>query len=170
MRGESCPSLDRLSAGPLGRVVRLLAGLNLTSVLLARDEQRRTCFVGGPTADSVALLIRRLLGDRPFDSSAGGVPDSVAGQASHLSRFAAIRSGWIENGVDQLVDGLHRRGLSFVLGWALPGECEVRLDRTLRADNGKIYAWLRGFLSERLGVSVSGERDRRRTMEAAIHV
>ena len=96
--GESCPSLVRLSAGPVGCVVSLLAGLNLTFVLLARDELHRTCSVGGPTADSVALLIRLLLDDRSSDSSADCVPGSVAGQVSHLSSFAAIRSPWIENG------------------------------------------------------------------------
>ena len=167
--GVPCPTVARLSAGPLGRVVRLLAGFNLTFVFYARDKRHRVCSVGGPAADPVALLIRRLLDDRSSDSSGGCVPDSVAAQSTHLSAFEAVRSGWIESAVDQIVDGLHRRDLSFILGWSLPGECEVRLDCTFGAVRERVDEWLHCFLTERLGDSAGNVTQQRPSMEVAAH-
>ena len=151
--GVACPVIAGLAAGPLIYVVRFLAGYNLTFVFHARDEQHRIYSAGAPSADPIALLIRRLLDDRSANSSAGDVPSLAACQPSHFADVDAIRSPWIESAIEQLVDGLLQRNLIFTLGWQLPGETRARLDCTLGLRRDYIDEWLKSFLSECMGVS-----------------
>jgi hypothetical protein len=165
LRGDKPSSaLGRLAAGRLGHIVRFVAGCGLTYVFHAWDERYRIYSFAGPAADSATLLIRRLLDDGPTEY----IP-ALATDESSFSAVVAFRSPWIESAVDQLVDGLHERGLTFILGWQLPGGTEARLDCTLGAHRDKVDQWLNGFLTERLGVSVCGKSQHRPSKEVAAH-
>jgi hypothetical protein len=151
--GEASPALDRIAAGPLDGVIRFLAGCGLCFQLIGWDERGRLHASGGPTAESVALLVDRLLARVPPPPPAGP-PPGLPADASLPLAAAAHREPWIEAAVDQVVDGLHQRDLSFILGWRLPGRSHVRLDHVFGADRAKVDEYLRWFSRERLGIHV----------------
>jgi hypothetical protein len=154
--GEPCPALARITAGPLGRAVRFMAGCLLDFVFIGNDGPRY-CSIAGPTVNSASLLIRHLTGDETADLAAGRVPAAVGVQAAYFASASTFRATLIESCMEVVVDGLHERNLAFVLGWQLPGATEARLDLSLGVDQENARRRLSGFLTERLGVSVCNE-------------
>jgi hypothetical protein len=151
VEGEVSPALEDLTFGPLDSLSRFLAGCGLC-FLLIRDERGWLRARGGPSAESVALLVDCLLGRAP-PPPAGPPPGPAAGSCLP-SAVAAFREPWIESAVDQIVDGLHQRGFRFIFGWQLPGQSLVRRDHSLVSACDAVDDYLEWFLRRRLSICV----------------
>ncbi|MEQ8788446.1 MAG: hypothetical protein RIC55_19200 [Pirellulaceae bacterium] len=148
---EPSAALDDIAAGPLGGMVRFLAGAGLTFLLIAFQDRRRQA-IGSPSPDLVATLGLRLLGVVRGELLASAAYGPECDPATLLD--APDRAYWKLVAMEQLVDALHERELQFVFGWQPPGEREHHFDYTLGAAREKVDAQLRWYLVDALGVDV----------------
>lgn len=141
--------VGRIAAGPLSKIIRFLAGCRLTFVFIAWDEQKRLHAFGSPSVESVSSLVNDLLSYCPSSQFNGF---QVAAANEDLPS-CSVRMQLIESAVEQIIDGLHERDLSFILGWESPSNRGIQLDRSMGADREKVAYYLHWFLRERLGTS-----------------
>lgn len=149
VEGECSLEVDRIAAGPLSKIIRFLAGCRLTFVFVGWDEQKRLHAFGSASVESVAFLVNELIS---LCSSSQFNGFQVAATNEDLPS-CSVRMLLTECAIEQIIDGLHDRDLSFIFGWESPSTRGIRLDRSLGADREKVAYYLQWFLRERLGIA-----------------